>query len=132
LSWILGGCVLKFSCDLEQVFLLINYFASFYIIFRRTSQNLIVLQEQLSFIEEEDIHSLHGTLNTKYTMFKYAVLPNGFTSDCLSSLECIFLMGNSRNCYVLKLLLLFSFRRFQGTMQVAAVAFIMVRGVLML
>jgi len=55
---------------LVQVILLINYFASFYIIFRRTSQNLIVLQEQLSFIEEEDIHSLHGALNTKYTMFK--------------------------------------------------------------
>jgi hypothetical protein len=78
-------CVLKFPCDLEQIFLLINYFASFYIIFRRTSQNLIVLQEQLSFIEEEDIHSLHGALNTKYTMFKYAVLPSCFTSDCLLS-----------------------------------------------
>lgn len=67
-------------------FLLINYFASFYIIFRRTSQCLLVLREQLNFVEEEDIHSLHGTLNTKYTMFK----------------------------------------RFQGAMQVAAVAFIMV------
>ncbi|EMS49205.1 hypothetical protein TRIUR3_28670 [Triticum urartu] len=67
-------------------FLLMNYFASFYIIFRRTSQCLLVLREQLNFVEEEDIHSLHGTLNTKYTMFK----------------------------------------RFQGTMQVAAVAFIMV------
>ncbi|KAG2599778.1 hypothetical protein PVAP13_5KG431600 [Panicum virgatum] len=91
------GCLLylslvgyKAAVPYFTVFLLINYFASFYIIFRRTSQNLIVLQEQLSFIEEEDIHSLHGTLNTKYTMFK----------------------------------------RFQGTMQVAAVAFIMVRGVL--
>ncbi|RCV26723.1 hypothetical protein SEVIR_5G272600v4 [Setaria viridis] len=87
------GCLLylsligyKAAVPYFTVFLLINYFASFYIIFRRTSQNLIVLQEQLSFIEEEDIHSLHGTLNTKYTMFK----------------------------------------RFQGTMQVAAVAFIMV------
>ncbi|BAT13973.1 uncharacterized protein [Oryza sativa Japonica Group] len=68
------------------VFLLINYFMSFYIIFRRTSQNLLLLREQLNFIEEEDIHSLHGALNTKYTMFK----------------------------------------RFQGTMQVALVAFIMV------
>uniref|UniRef100_A0A453FDJ7 THH1/TOM1/TOM3 domain-containing protein n=1 Tax=Aegilops tauschii subsp. strangulata TaxID=200361 RepID=A0A453FDJ7_AEGTS len=68
-------------------FLLMNYFASFYIIFCRTSQCLLVLREQLNFVEEEDIHSLHGTLNTKYTMFK----------------------------------------RFQGTMQVAAVAFIMFR-----
>ncbi|KAF8675720.1 hypothetical protein HU200_047202 [Digitaria exilis] len=87
------GCLLylsligyKAAVPYFTVFLLINYFASFYIIFRRTSQNLIVLQEQLSFVEEEEIHSLHGTLNTKYTMFK----------------------------------------RFQGTMQVAAVAFIMV------
>jgi hypothetical protein len=59
---------------LEQGFLLINYFASFYIIVRRTSQCLLVLREQLNFVEEEDIHSLHGTLNTKYTMFKYAAL----------------------------------------------------------
>ena len=59
---------------MKQGFLLINYFASFYIIFRRTSQCLLVLREQLNFVEEEDIHSLHGTLNTKYTMFKYVVL----------------------------------------------------------
>lgn len=101
---------------MEQVFLLINYFASFYIIFRRTSQNLIVLQEQLSFIEEEDIHSLHGTLNTKYTMFKYAVFPNGFISD--AKLLKLLYAEAPYSC--------FFFRRFQGTMQVAAVAFIMV------
>ncbi|KAF2951642.1 uncharacterized protein [Oryza sativa Japonica Group] len=87
------GCLLylsligyKAAVPYFTVFLLINYFMSFYIIFRRTSQNLMVLREQLNFIEEEDIHSLHGALNTKYTMFK----------------------------------------RFQGTMQVAVVAFIMV------
>ncbi|EMS52754.1 hypothetical protein TRIUR3_12571 [Triticum urartu] len=39
--------------------LLVNYFASFYIIF-----------EQFDFVEEDDMHSLHGTLNTNYTMFK--------------------------------------------------------------
>uniref|UniRef100_A0A0E0BJ04 Uncharacterized protein n=1 Tax=Oryza glumipatula TaxID=40148 RepID=A0A0E0BJ04_9ORYZ len=87
------GCLLylsligyKAAVSYFTVFLLINYFMSFYIIFRRTSQNLLLLREQLNFIEEEDIHSLHGALNTKYTMFK----------------------------------------RFQGTMQVALVAFIMV------
>lgn len=53
-----------------QAILLVNYFASFYVIFRRTSQNLVALQEQLSLVEEEGIHSLHGALNTKYTMFK--------------------------------------------------------------
>ncbi|XP_015694550.1 uncharacterized protein LOC102719639 isoform X1 [Oryza brachyantha] len=87
------GCLLylsligyKAAVPYFTVFLLINYFMSFYIIFRRTSQNLLVLREQLNFIEEEDMHSLHGALNTKYIMFK----------------------------------------RFQGTMQVALVAFIMV------
>ncbi|KAF0921151.1 hypothetical protein E2562_039080 [Oryza meyeriana var. granulata] len=87
------GCLLylsligyKAAVPYFTVFLLISYFMSFYIIFRRTSQNLLVLREQLNFIEEEDVHSLHGALNTKYTMFK----------------------------------------RFQATMQVAVVAFIMV------
>lgn len=101
-----------------QVFLLINYFASFYIIFQRTSQNLVVLQEQLSFIDEEDIHSLHGTLNTKYTMFKYAVFPNCFIHDGYFKA-----FPDPKH---LKLYLFLFFRRFQGTMQVAAVAFIMV------
>uniref|UniRef100_A0A804NF92 Uncharacterized protein n=1 Tax=Zea mays TaxID=4577 RepID=A0A804NF92_MAIZE len=87
------GCLLylsligyKAAVPYFTAILLVNYFASFYVIFRRTSQNLVALQEQLSLVEEEGIHSLHGALNTKYTMFK----------------------------------------RFQGTMQVAAVAFIMV------
>lgn len=76
----------------KQAFLLINYFASFYIIFRRTSQNLIVLQEQLSFIDEEDIHSLHGTLNTKYTMFKYAVLPTASSLIQSTYINCSYML----------------------------------------
>ncbi|THU72688.1 hypothetical protein C4D60_Mb04t14820 [Musa balbisiana] len=52
------------------VFLLLNYSLSFYIIFRHTSQNLSVLHEQLSFIENEDIHAMHNALRTKYTMLK--------------------------------------------------------------
>ncbi|XP_065023877.1 uncharacterized protein LOC135649449 isoform X2 [Musa acuminata AAA Group] len=52
------------------VFLLLNYSLSFYIIFRHTSQNLSVLHEQLSFIENEDTHAMHNALRTKYTMLK--------------------------------------------------------------
>ncbi|KAJ3670759.1 hypothetical protein LUZ60_008185 [Juncus effusus] len=68
------------------VFLLASYLVSFYIIFCRISDNLMVLREQLSYIEDEDFHSMHGALNTKYTMFK----------------------------------------RFQGTMQIVAVVYILI------
>ncbi|XP_020105457.1 uncharacterized protein LOC109722022 isoform X2 [Ananas comosus] len=52
------------------VFLLLNYSVSFYVIFRRISHNLLVLREQLNFIEDEEMHTMHHALNTKYTMFK--------------------------------------------------------------
>lgn len=29
-----------------------------------------MLSEQLNFIEDEDVQSMHGALNTKYIMFK--------------------------------------------------------------
>lgn len=54
-----------------QVLLLLNYFISFYVIFHNISQNLLVLREQLSLIREEDIHSMHDAVYTKYTMFRY-------------------------------------------------------------
>ncbi|PIA42815.1 hypothetical protein AQUCO_02000332v1 [Aquilegia coerulea] len=50
--------------------LVVNYFISFYVIFHRVSQNLLLLSEQLSFIEDEDIHTMHDAVYTKYTMFK--------------------------------------------------------------
>ncbi|XP_072957829.1 uncharacterized protein [Typha angustifolia] len=71
------GCVLyltlvghKASVPYFTVFLMLNYLISFYLIFRRISHNLIVLREHLSFIEEEDIQTMHDVLNKKYTMFK--------------------------------------------------------------
>jgi len=54
----------------NQVLLLLNYSVSFYVIFRYISQNLFILREQLNFIENEDIQTMHDALRTKYTMFK--------------------------------------------------------------
>jgi lipase chaperone LimK len=53
-----------------QVLLLLNYFISFYIIFHHISQNLLVLREQLSIIENEDVRAMHGAVYKKYIMFK--------------------------------------------------------------
>ncbi|CAK9182511.1 unnamed protein product [Ilex paraguariensis] len=53
-----------------SVLLLLNYFISFYLIFHHISQNLLVLREQLSFIEDEDVQAMHDAVYTKYTMFK--------------------------------------------------------------
>lgn len=52
------------------VLLLLTYSISFYVIFRRISQNLSVLQEQLTFIEDEDVQAMHQAIKTKYNMFK--------------------------------------------------------------
>ncbi|XP_019424930.1 PREDICTED: uncharacterized protein LOC109333808 isoform X1 [Lupinus angustifolius] len=59
------ACVPYFS-----VLLLLNYFISFYMIFHHISQNLLVLREQLSIIESEDVHTMHDAVYKKYTMFK--------------------------------------------------------------
>ncbi|KAK7349198.1 hypothetical protein VNO77_06375 [Canavalia gladiata] len=59
------ACVPYFS-----VLLLLNYFISFYIIFHHISQNLLVLREQLTIIENEDIQAMHDAVYKKYTMFK--------------------------------------------------------------
>ncbi|XP_054781387.1 uncharacterized protein LOC129288692 isoform X2 [Prosopis cineraria] len=52
------------------VLLLLNYFISFYVIFRHISQNLLLLREQLSIVENEDVRTMHDALYTKYMMFK--------------------------------------------------------------
>ncbi|KAL2462633.1 hypothetical protein Fot_53895 [Forsythia ovata] len=52
------------------VLLLLNYFILFYMIFYYVSQNLIVLREQLNFIEDEDVQTMHDAVYTKYIMFK--------------------------------------------------------------
>ncbi|KAJ7963050.1 putative Transmembrane protein [Quillaja saponaria] len=71
------GCVFyltlvgyRASIPYFSVLLLLNYFLSFYLIFHHISQNLLVLREQLSFIENEDVHAMHDAVYTKYTMLK--------------------------------------------------------------
>ncbi|KAL0010353.1 hypothetical protein SO802_005461 [Lithocarpus litseifolius] len=59
-----------YSCFNLQVLLLLNYLISFYVIFHHISPNLLVLREQLSFIEDEDVHTMHDAVYTKYMMFK--------------------------------------------------------------
>ena len=57
---------------MKQALLLLNYFITFYMIFRHVSQNILLLQEQLNIIEDEDVHAMHDAIFTKYIMFKYA------------------------------------------------------------
>ncbi|XVE52047.1 hypothetical protein DITRI_Ditri02bG0089200 [Diplodiscus trichospermus] len=71
------GCVFyltlvgyRASVPYFTVLLLLNYIISFYVIFRHISQNLLVLREQLTFIEDEDVQSMHDAVYTKYIMFK--------------------------------------------------------------
>lgn len=71
------GCVFyltlvgyRASVPYLTVLLLLNYFVSFYVIFHHVSQNLLLLREQLSFIEDEDVYAMHDAIYTKYTMFK--------------------------------------------------------------
>ncbi|XWS11962.1 hypothetical protein CRYUN_Cryun37aG0049900 [Craigia yunnanensis] len=51
------------------VLLLLNYIISLYVIFHHISQNLLVLREQLTFIEEEDVQSMRDAVYMKYIMF---------------------------------------------------------------
>ncbi|XP_015894575.2 uncharacterized protein LOC107428537 [Ziziphus jujuba] len=71
------GCVFyltlvgyRASVPYFSVLLLVNYFINFYMIFHHISQNLLALREQLSFIEDEDVHAMHDAVYTKYIMFK--------------------------------------------------------------
>lgn len=52
------------------VLLLLNYLISFSMIFRQISQNLSVLREQLTVVEEEDVQAMYDAVYMKYTMFK--------------------------------------------------------------
>lgn len=63
-----------------QVLLLLNYLISFSMIFRQISQNLSVLREQLSFVEEEDVQAMYDAVYMKYTMFKYVLHNKRFIS----------------------------------------------------
>ncbi|OAY36635.1 uncharacterized protein LOC110626295 isoform X1 [Manihot esculenta] len=60
----------KASVPYFTVLLLLNYLISFYLIFHLIAQNLSVLSEQLTFIEDEDVRDMHDAVYTKYIMFK--------------------------------------------------------------
>ncbi|XP_068638529.1 uncharacterized protein [Aristolochia californica] len=71
------GCALylilvgyKAAVPYFTVLLWVNYFISFYVIFHHIAQNLSVLREQMSFIEDEDIHIMRDATCSKYLMFK--------------------------------------------------------------
>ncbi|XVF74537.1 hypothetical protein PTKIN_Ptkin13bG0118000 [Pterospermum kingtungense] len=70
------GCVFylilvgyRASVPYFTVLLLLNYIISFYVIFHHISQNLLVLREQLTFLEE-DVQSMHDAVYKKYIMLK--------------------------------------------------------------
>ncbi|KAL5054477.1 hypothetical protein RYX36_035159, partial [Vicia faba] len=63
----------KASVPYFTVLLLLNYFISFYVIFHHISQNLLVLREQLSIIENEDVRAMHDAVYKKYIMFNQDV-----------------------------------------------------------
>ncbi|XP_071903183.1 uncharacterized protein [Coffea arabica] len=71
------GCVFyltlvgyRASVPYFSALMLLNYFVSFYMIFRHISQNLLLLREQLTIIEDEEVHAMHDAICTKYMMFK--------------------------------------------------------------
>ncbi|CAH2036463.1 unnamed protein product [Thlaspi arvense] len=71
------GCVFyltlvgyRASVPYFAVLLILNYMISFYVIFHHISQNLSVLREQLSFIEDENVQAMHDAVYAKYIMFK--------------------------------------------------------------
>ncbi|KAF7124711.1 hypothetical protein RHSIM_Rhsim12G0201900 [Rhododendron simsii] len=58
------------SVPYSSILLLLNYSVSFYLIFHHIYRNLLVLREQLTFIEDEDVHLMHDAVYAKYVMFK--------------------------------------------------------------
>ncbi|XP_058192528.1 uncharacterized protein LOC131309864 [Rhododendron vialii] len=58
------------SVPYSSILLLLNYSVSFYLIFHHIYRNLLVLREQLTFIEGEDVHLMHDAVYAKYVMFK--------------------------------------------------------------
>lgn len=104
------GCVFylilvghRASVPYFSVLLVFNYFISFYVIFHHTSQNLLVLREQLEFILDEDVYAMHDAVYAKYTMFKKF---QGAMQIVAVAETVIFInMGNSLENYWLRLLL---------------------------
>ncbi|XP_039047819.1 uncharacterized protein LOC120188451 [Hibiscus syriacus] len=53
-----------------KVLLLLNYMISFYVIFHHISQNLLLLLEQLTYIEDEEVQLMRDAVYMKYRMLK--------------------------------------------------------------
>lgn len=85
--------ILIFCSYVIQVLLTVGYVISFYVIFKHISQNLIVLQEQLTFIEDEEIPAMHEAIYTKYTMLKYEIFTNFDMVSYTSGLSLSWIIG---------------------------------------
>lgn len=114
-------CIQKFTKrNAIQVFLVLAYSLSFYMIFHHISHSLLVLREQLIFIEGEDTHTMHNALYAKYIMFKYVLQLQsvfGFLMSVKQAVDMFF--GTSSYCICLT-------RKFQGAMQLVAMAEVLV------
>ncbi|XP_015069131.1 uncharacterized protein LOC107013768 [Solanum pennellii] len=85
-----------------SVLLTVGYVISFYVIFKHISQNLIVLQEQLTFIEDEEIPAMHEAIYTKYTMLKK--FQNAMHMMAVAELAILINVDHSIGNYWLRLL----------------------------
>ncbi|CAN4089001.1 unnamed protein product [Withania somnifera] len=85
-----------------SVLLTVCYFISFYVIFKHISQNLTVLQEQLTFIEDEEIPAMHEAIYSKYTMLKK--FRNAMHMMAVAELAILINVDNSIGNYWLRLL----------------------------
>ncbi|KAL0415201.1 UNVERIFIED_CONTAM: hypothetical protein Slati_3352000 [Sesamum latifolium] len=81
------GCVFyltlvgyRASIPYFSVLLLLNYLIVFYVIFNHVYQNLMVLRDQLSFIENEDVQVMHDAVYTKYHVQIFISIDNSFES----------------------------------------------------
>ncbi|GFP90435.1 hypothetical protein PHJA_001187400 [Phtheirospermum japonicum] len=86
-----------------SVLLVLNYCIIFYVIFNHISRNLTVLRDQLSFIEDEDVHAMHDAVYTKYIMFKK--FQGAMHIVAVSELAVFISMDNSLESYWIRLLI---------------------------
>ncbi|KAG8379986.1 hypothetical protein BUALT_Bualt07G0146700 [Buddleja alternifolia] len=85
-----------------SVLLLLNYFVVFYVIFYHISQNLLVLRDQLSFIDDEDVQAMRDAIYTKYVMFKK--FQGAMHVVAVSELALFINMDNSLESYWIRLM----------------------------
>nr|GLL35157.1 uncharacterized protein LOC109192232 [Ipomoea trifida] len=104
------GCVFyltligyRASIPYFSIFLTLSYSILFYVIFNHISQNLLVLREQLAFIENEDVPGMHDAIYTKYTMLKK--FQGAMQIVAVAELAIFINMDNSVDSYWLRLLI---------------------------